>query len=64
VNAVAGLLFAVVADVDRLVVALNAVGSIIGGQVGATVGRRLPDPVLRVTIVVVGLTALAVFLLT
>jgi hypothetical protein len=64
VNAVAGLLFAVVADVDWLVVALIAVGSIIGGQVGATVGRRLPDPVLRVTIVVVGLTALAVFLLT
>ncbi|GAB3263174.1 sulfite exporter TauE/SafE family protein [Nocardioides dilutus] len=62
VNAVAGVLFAIVADVDWLVVALIAVGSIIGGQVGATVGRRLPDPVLRVTIVVVGLTALGVFL--
>lgn len=62
VNAVAGVLFVVVADVDWAVVALIGVGSIIGGQVGATVGRRLPDPVLRVTIVVVGLTALAVFL--
>jgi uncharacterized membrane protein YfcA len=62
VNAVAGALFAVVADVDWRVVALIGVGSIIGGQVGATVGRRLPDPVLRVTIVVVGLTALGVFL--
>lgn len=62
VNAVAGALFVVVADVDWAVVALIGVGSIIGGQVGATVGRRLPDPALRVTIVVVGLTALAVFL--
>ena len=42
--------------------ALIGVGSLIGGQIGATVGRRLPDPVLRVTIVVVGLTALGVFL--
>jgi uncharacterized membrane protein YfcA len=64
VNAVAGVLFVLVADVDWAVVALIAVGSVIGGQVGASVGRRLPDPVLRVTIVVVGLTALAVFLLT
>lgn len=61
-NAAAGVLFVVVADVDWTVVALIGVGSIIGGQIGATVGRRLPDPVLRVTIVVVGLTALAVFL--
>ncbi len=64
VNLVAGLIFAFVADVDWLVVALIGVGSVIGGQVGATVGRRLPDAVLRVTIVVVGLTALGVFLLT
>jgi len=62
VNAIAGVLFVLVADVDWAVVALIAVGSIIGGQVGATVGRRLPDTVLRVTIVVVGLTALGVFL--
>jgi uncharacterized membrane protein YfcA len=63
VNAVAGLLFAVVADVDWRIVALIGVGSVIGGQVGATVGRRLPSPVLRGTIVVVGIVALAVFLL-
>ncbi len=63
VNAVAGLLFAVVADVDWRIVALIGVGSVIGGQVGATVGRRLPAPVLRWTIVVVGVAALAVFLL-
>jgi uncharacterized membrane protein YfcA len=63
VNAVAGLLFALVADVDWKIVALIGVGSVIGGQIGATVGRRLPGPVLRGTIVVVGLVALAVFLL-
>jgi uncharacterized protein len=63
VNGVAGIIFALVADVDWTVVLLLAVGSVIGGQVGATVGRRLPAPVLRIIIVVVGLVALAVFLL-
>ena len=62
VNGVAGLLFIAVADVDWRVVALIGVGSVIGGQLGATVGRRLPGPVLRAVIVVVGLAALAVFL--
>jgi uncharacterized membrane protein YfcA len=64
VNAVAGLLFAVVADVDWKIVVLIGVGATIGGQLGATVGRRLPVPVLRGTIVVVGVVALAVFLLS
>lgn len=64
VNLVAGVVFVFVADVDWLVVALIGAGSVVGGQLGATVGRRLPDAVLRVTIVVVGLTALAVFLFT
>ena len=41
VNGVAGLIFVFVADVDWTVVALIAAGSIIGGQLGATVGRRL-----------------------
>ncbi|GAB3766679.1 hypothetical protein FB382_001793 [Nocardioides ginsengisegetis] len=63
VNGVAGLLFALVADVDWRVVALIGVGSVIGGQVGATVGRRLPTTVLRGFIVVVGVVALVSFLL-
>ena len=63
VNAVAGLLFAIVADVDWKIVALIGGGSVIGGQLGATVGRRLPGPALRWTIVVVGVVALTVFLL-
>ena len=40
--------------------ALIAVGSTIGGQLGATVGRRLPPDVLRAVIVVVGVVAVVV----
>jgi uncharacterized protein len=63
VNGVAGLIFVLVADVDWVVVALIAVGSVIGGQLGATVGRRLSPSVLRIVIVVVGVAALISFLL-
>lgn len=62
VNAVSGLLFIIVADVDWLVAGLIAVGSILGGLIGASVGRRLPAPALRAAIVVVGVVALVVFL--
>ncbi|MGH3346364.1 MAG: sulfite exporter TauE/SafE family protein [Nocardioides sp.] len=61
-NAVAATVFILVADVDWRVAGLIAAGSIVGGQLGATVGRRLPAPVLRAMIVVVGVTALVVFL--
>ena len=63
VNGVAGVLFILVAHVDWKVAALIGIGSVIGGQVGATVGRRLPQPVLRAFIVLVGVVALAAFLL-
>ena len=62
VNGVAGTLFIVVADVDWRIVGLIGVGAVVGGQLGATVGRRLPATVLRVVIVVVGVAALASFL--
>jgi uncharacterized membrane protein YfcA len=58
VNAIAAVLFIVVADVDWRVVGLIAVGSAIGGQIGAKVGRRLPPTALRVVIVLVGVVAL------
>jgi uncharacterized membrane protein YfcA len=64
VNAVAGLIFAIVADVDWRVVLLIGIGSVIGGQIGATVGRRLPPVGLRIAIVCVGTVALVVFLLS
>ena len=57
------MLFIAVADVDWRVAGLIGVGSVIGAQLGATVGRRLPAGVLRVVIVVVGVVALATFLL-
>ncbi|WP_244928267.1 sulfite exporter TauE/SafE family protein [Nocardioides sp. W7] len=63
VNGVAGVLFIFVADVDWWLVLLIAVGAVIGGQLGATVGRRLHPTVLRTVIVLVGLAALASFLL-
>jgi len=37
---------------------LIAVGSVIGGQLGASVGRRVPSPVLRGLIVLVGVIAI------
>ena len=62
-NGVAAVLFVFFADVAWIVVVLVAVGSVVGAQLGATVGRRLPAPALRGLIVVVGLVA-AVRLLT
>lgn len=73
VNGVAGLIFVVVAElgllgsdaeVDWLIVAVIAAGAVIGGFLGAAVGRKLPPLVLRGVIVVVGLVAVTVMLAT
>jgi uncharacterized membrane protein YfcA len=61
-NALAAVIFIFSGHLDWLIVALLAVGAAVGGQIGARVGQRLPAPVLRAFIVVVGVTALAVFL--
>jgi len=58
VNAVASVVFIASTSIDWKVVGTIAVGSTIGGQLGATVGRRLDKRVLRTVIVVVGLSAL------
>jgi uncharacterized membrane protein YfcA len=58
VNLVASATFIVATDVNWAIVACIAGGSVIGGQLGATVGRRLDPRVLRGVIVVVGLSAL------
>ena len=63
VNGVAAVIFIVVAEPDWVIVALIAAGSIIGAQVGVRAGRRMPAAVLRGFIIVVGVTALVVFLL-
>lgn len=61
VNGVAAVVFIVVAHIDWRAVGLIAVGSVIGGQIGATVGRRLPPLVLRLVIVAVGVVAIVSF---
>ena len=64
VNGVATVVFMVRdAPVNWAVVGIIAAGSIIGGQLGATVGRRLPGPALRALIIVVGLSAATVLIL-
>ena len=59
VNGVGAVFFLVMADFDWTVVGLLAVGSAIGGQLGAALGRRLRPAVLRGLIVVVGTLAIA-----
>ena len=64
VNAVAAIAYVIVAP-DRVhwgAAALVAVGSLAGGFVGSSFGRRLPAVVLRTAIVVLGLTAIGVLM--
>ncbi|MFE1764518.1 sulfite exporter TauE/SafE family protein [Streptomyces angustmyceticus] len=63
VNGVAAVFFLFVAHFDWTAVALIAVGSTLGGQLGAKVGRRLPPTALRGIIVLVGLLAIVQLLL-
>ncbi|MGI8677713.1 MAG: sulfite exporter TauE/SafE family protein [Jatrophihabitans sp.] len=57
-NFVAALVFIVTSHIDWTAALLIAAGSIIGGLLGAKVGRRLSPVVLRATIVVVGVAAI------
>jgi uncharacterized membrane protein YfcA len=63
VNAVAALVFIAFGDVAWNAVALIALGSATGGQIGGRIGRRLPEPLLRSVIVVVGGCAVAKLLI-
>ena len=58
VNGVAAVVFIALTHIDWKVAGLIAAGSIIGGQAGARVGRRLPPWGLRLLIVCVGVAAL------
>jgi uncharacterized membrane protein YfcA len=58
VNGIAAMVFICVAHIDWGAAGLIAAGSIIGGQVGARVGRKLPPWGLRVLIICVGVAAL------
>lgn len=57
VTAVAAMAFVVFGVIDWSVAGLLGAGSILGGQLGSHVGRRLPDAALRAFIVVVGSSA-------
>jgi len=54
INGVAAVLFILLSPIAWPAAILLAIGAIIGGQVGAVVGRRLPSNVLRGAIIVVG----------
>ena len=63
-NGVAGVYFILAAHVDWAPAAIIAVTSILGAQLGARYGRRLPTAALRALIVVVGATAIVRLLVT
>ena len=56
-NIVAGLIFVVVADPRWDAAAVLAAGSLVGGYVGARIGRKLPDAVFRWAVVAAGVVA-------
>ena len=62
-NVVATVIFVFVAELDWRVIVLLAAGSMVGGYVGARIGRRLNPTVLRSLIVLVGVSAAVAMLL-
>ena len=60
VNLVAAAMYLVIAPerIHWIIVLLIAVGSLIGGFVGAKIGRKLSPGLLRLVIVILGLVAL------
>jgi uncharacterized membrane protein YfcA len=57
VNGVAAIVFIALAHVNWILAGLIAVGSTIGGLVGARYGRRLPPMALRILVVIIGLVS-------
>ncbi|MDQ1631883.1 MAG: uncharacterized protein QOJ32_1229 [Frankiaceae bacterium] len=64
VNGVAAALFIVFSSVAWEAAGLLALGSIVGGALGAVLARRIPSWVLRIVVVVVGVTVGVILLLT
>jgi uncharacterized protein len=58
VNGIAAIVFVLATHIDWGAAGLIAAGAIIGGQVGARIGRKLPPWGLRVLIICVGIAAL------
>lgn len=61
-NVVAGAIFVAVADLAWSAIGLLAIGSLVGGYVGARIGRRLPPTLFRVLVVIAGITAAVLML--
>jgi uncharacterized membrane protein YfcA len=64
VNGVAGVYFVFAAHIEWAPAAIIAGASVIGAQLGARYGRRLPEGILRAVIVVVGIFAIVRLLST
>ena len=64
VNGVAAVMFVIFGHVNWLVVLLVAAGSVVGANLGARVGKRVPVKALRAFIVVLGFTVGLKLLLT
>ena len=60
-NAAAAVVFVFTTQVAWLAGGVIAIGAILGGQIGASVGRRLPAVVYRAVIVLIGLAAVVYF---
>ncbi|HSY15397.1 MAG TPA: sulfite exporter TauE/SafE family protein [Jatrophihabitantaceae bacterium] len=58
VNLVAAVVFMITAQLDWAAAGLVAAGAILGGMLGARIGRRLPPLALRALIVVIGIVAI------
>jgi uncharacterized protein len=58
-NLVSGIIFAVFAPVHWLYVLVLAPATLVGGRIGASASRRIPDQPLRIVVVVLGLGAAA-----
>jgi len=63
VNLVAAIVFSLTAEVDWAAAGLIALGAMVGGVLGARIGRRLPPSALRAVIVVIGVAAIVKLLL-
>jgi uncharacterized protein len=63
-NAVAGLLFIVVAHVAWGAAVLIAAGSVVGSLIGARYGRRIPPEILRRVVIVYGVIVAGVLIVT